>query len=129
WVLAIGAARYAFLVAGWVLPWMREPLPPRYWRKVVAATQGIVLTIAAADVLPPAVTEAALVVALGLLAESFGRDVLWLRRHRQDMDAQTPGGAEPTPPATTPDRSPRGRVRRTIAGILTILAALIVWVI
>ena len=31
---------------------MREPLPPRYWRKVVAATQGIVLTIAAADVLP-----------------------------------------------------------------------------
>ena len=54
WVLAIGAARYAFLAAGWLLPWMRAPLPPRYWRKVVAATQGIVLTIAAADVLPPA---------------------------------------------------------------------------
>ena len=44
WVLAIGAARYAFLAAGWPLPWMRAPLPPRYWRKVVAATQGIVLT-------------------------------------------------------------------------------------
>ena len=43
WVLAIGAARYAFLAAGWLLPWMRAPLPPRYWRKVVAATQGIVL--------------------------------------------------------------------------------------
>ena len=27
WVLLIGAARYAFLVAGWALPWMREPLP------------------------------------------------------------------------------------------------------
>ena len=39
---------------------MREPLPPRYWRKVVAATQGIVLTIAAADVLPLALTQAAL---------------------------------------------------------------------
>ena len=24
WVLAIGAARYAFLAAGWLLPWMRE---------------------------------------------------------------------------------------------------------
>ena len=36
--LAIGAARYAFLAAGWSLPWMREPLPPRYWRKVVAVT-------------------------------------------------------------------------------------------
>ncbi|HEY2672656.1 MAG TPA: CDP-alcohol phosphatidyltransferase family protein, partial [Rugosimonospora sp.] len=43
WVLAIGAMRYAFLVAVWVLPWMRGTLPPRYWRKVVAATQGIVL--------------------------------------------------------------------------------------
>ena len=49
WVLAIGAARYVFLAAGWPLPWMREPLPPRHWRKVVAATQGIVLTIAAAE--------------------------------------------------------------------------------
>ena len=83
WVLAIGAARYAFLAAGWLLPWMREPLPPRYWRKVVAATQGIVLTIAAADVLPLALTQIALAVALALLAESFGRDVWWLwsRRH------------------------------------------------
>ncbi len=56
-------------------------LPPRYWRKVVAATQGIVLTVAAAEVLPPAVTQAALVVALALLAESFGRDVWWLWSH------------------------------------------------
>ena len=79
WVLAIGAARYAFLVAGWLLPWLRAPLPPRYWRKFVAATQGVVLTVAAAQVLPPAVTEAAILVALVLLAESFGHDVWWLR--------------------------------------------------
>src|SRR5439155_13351916 len=72
WVLAIGAARYVFLAAGWPLPWMRAPLPPRYWRKAVAATQGIVLTVAAADVLPRAITVAGLVVALALLAESFG---------------------------------------------------------
>ena len=75
-MLAIGAARYAFLAAGWLLPWMRAPLPPRYWRKVVAATQGIVLTVAAADVLPLALTQAALVAALALLGESFGRDVV-----------------------------------------------------
>jgi phosphatidylglycerophosphate synthase len=80
WVLAIGAARYLFLVAGWLLPWMRAPLPPRYWRKTVAAIQGITLAAAAADLLPPRGTEAVLVVALGLLAESFGRDVWWLRR-------------------------------------------------
>jgi phosphatidylglycerophosphate synthase len=80
WVLAIGAARYLFLVAGWLLPWMRAQLPQRYWRKTVAAIQGITLTAAAADVLPRRGTEAVLVVALGLLTESFGRDVWWLRR-------------------------------------------------
>ena len=82
WVLAIGAARYAFLAAGWPLAWMRAPLPRRDWRKVVAAMQGIVLTIAVADVLPPALTRAALAAALALLAESFGRDVWWLWRRR-----------------------------------------------
>ena len=92
WVLAIGVARYAFLAAGWVLPWLREPLPPRYWRKVVAATQGIVLTIAAADVLPLALTQAALVVALALLAESFGRDVWWLWTHRHATTARVRPG-------------------------------------
>jgi phosphatidylglycerophosphate synthase len=83
WVLAIGAARYLFLAAGWLLPWMRSQLPPRYWRKTVAAIQGITLTVAAAQVLPQRGTEAVLVVALGLLSESFGRDVGWLRRQRE----------------------------------------------
>jgi len=82
WVLAIGVARYAFAVASWGLPWLRGQLPRRYWRKVVAATQGIVLTLAAASVAPRWLTYAALAVALALLTESFGRDVLWLWRHR-----------------------------------------------
>jgi phosphatidylglycerophosphate synthase len=82
WVLAIGAMRYAFVAAGWALPWLRRRVPPRYWRRVVAATQGIVLVFAAADVLPRPLVEAALIVALALLIESFGRDVLWLWRHR-----------------------------------------------
>ena len=91
WVLAIGTARYAFVAAGWLMPWLREPLPPRYWRKVVAAIQGIVLTIAAAGVLPGRAIEAALVVALGLLAESFGRDVWWLSRHRRVLPRPVAG--------------------------------------
>jgi len=82
WVLAIGAARYAFLAAGWPLPWMRRTLPPRYWRKVVAGTQGVALTFAVADVLPQFLTNALLAVSLALLAESFGRDVGWLWRRR-----------------------------------------------
>ena len=87
WVLAIGAARYALLAAGWPLRWLRAPLPQRDWRKVVAATQGIMLTIAAAGILPPALSQALLVIALALLAESFGRDVwwLWTRRRRRSV--------------------------------------------
>jgi phosphatidylglycerophosphate synthase len=80
WVLAIGAARYAFLLAGFLLPWLRAPLPPRFWRKVVAAVQGVVLTVAVSGVTSHLVGTIAVVVALLLLAESFGRDVIWLYR-------------------------------------------------
>ena len=80
WVLVIGAARYAFLLAGWLIPWLAAPLPPRYWRKVVAAIEGIVLTVAASGVTSRRVGMIAVAVALLLLAESFGRDVIWLYR-------------------------------------------------
>jgi phosphatidylglycerophosphate synthase len=80
WVLGIGLARYAYVVAGWMLPWLRGSVPPRYWRKVVAAIQGIMLAAAMAAILPYALTIAALAGAAALLAESFGRDVWWLWR-------------------------------------------------
>jgi phosphatidylglycerophosphate synthase len=80
WVIAIGAMRYAFVAASWVLPWMRGTLPPRYWRKVVAAVQGIVLTVAAAGALPTWLVMVAVAASLALLVESFGRDVAWLWR-------------------------------------------------
>jgi len=83
WVLAIGVMRYAFVFFSRVLKWMRAGLPPRYWRKVVAATQGIVLLIAAAGVLPHAMATAAVAGALALLVESFGRDIIWLWYHRK----------------------------------------------
>jgi phosphatidylglycerophosphate synthase len=131
WVLAIGAARYAFLAAGWPLPWMHQLLPPRYWRKVVAAAQGVVLAVAAAHFLPPALTQAALLAALALLAESFGRDVRWLRSNRHATHGAVAAGAgTPLGPAldTPEDPGPdRGHVRRTIAAVLTILSVLVVW--
>jgi phosphatidylglycerophosphate synthase len=89
-VLSIGAVRYLFAMAGWVLPWMRGQLPPRYWRKIVTATAGIALVFAAADIAAPEATYAALAVPFVLLAESFGRDVVWLWRHRLYADRSLP---------------------------------------
>jgi phosphatidylglycerophosphate synthase len=80
WVLAIGAARYAFLLAGWLIPWLAAPLPPRFWGKVAAAVTGIVLTVAASGVPSRLVGMIAVAAALLLLAESFGRSVIWLYR-------------------------------------------------
>jgi phosphatidylglycerophosphate synthase len=81
WVLIIGAVRYALLLAGWLIPWLAAPLPPRHWRKVVAAVQGIVLTVAASGVPSRLAGMIAVAAALLLLAESFGRDVIWLYRN------------------------------------------------
>ena len=107
WVLAIGAARYLFLAGEWLLPWMRAPLPPRRWRKLVAAIQGIVLTVAAAGVLSLALTQALLLAALALLTASMGECTWWLWRRR--------------------NAAPRGRLRAGIAVAVTGLALLLVW--
>lgn len=88
WVLAIGLARYALLAAEQVLPFLRRPVPARHWSKVVAATQGVVLTVVAADVLPRPVATVAVLLALGLLVESFGHQVHWLWRTRRRAETR-----------------------------------------
>ena len=113
WVVAIGAARYVFYAAGWPFAWMRAPLPRRDWRKTVAASQGVALTLAATELLPLPATRAVLAVALSLLAESFGRDAWWLWRRRRDAGVRAATGRNP-------DRG--GGV------VLTTLAVVVVWV-
>ena len=119
WVLAIGAARYLFGAGEWLLPWMRAPLPPRRWRRIVAAAQGIVLTVAAAEVLPRALTQALLVVALAALAASVGECTWWLWRRRDAVRDQGPEGGV--------GQAGRGRLRTGIAVALTVVALLFVW--
>ena len=112
WVLVIGLARYAFLAAGWALPWLRAPLPRRDWRKTVTAAQGIALVVAASGVPPLWVSGVLLVAALALLSESFGRDVWWLWQHRDEVPAR---------PIAAPARNP------VTTAVLTVLALAIVW--
>lgn len=90
WVLLVGAFRYAFGLAGWAMPWLRAPLPPRLSRKMVAVVQGIVLVVGAAGVLPLPVVLGSLGLVLTLLVWSFAVDAhrLWLlRRHAIKQNA------------------------------------------
>lgn len=80
WVLLIGGMRYAFVAAARVWLWLNAPLPPSTARKTVAATQGILLLLAGADLLPHAANIGVVALALGTLVWSFGRDILWLWR-------------------------------------------------
>ncbi|HXL62344.1 MAG TPA: CDP-alcohol phosphatidyltransferase family protein, partial [Mycobacterium sp.] len=123
WVLAMGLARYAFVAAGWVLPWLRGPPPPRRWARVVAAIVGVVLSVAAADILPDAVTTAMLLVALGLLVESFGRSVwgLWVPGHVSQIRRRSRGAAS-RPVGTLAGSPPGAR-----ATVISALALLLVW--
>lgn len=81
WTVAIGAFRYVFVAASWVLPGLTAPLPPKFSRKVVAALQGVVLVVATANLLPHPVALLAVAGALAALTWSFGRDIVWLTRH------------------------------------------------
>ncbi|MFF5183459.1 CDP-alcohol phosphatidyltransferase family protein [Streptomyces sp. NPDC000345] len=80
WVLLIGAMRYGFVAAARVAPWLNAPLPPSMARKTVAALQGVCLLVAGADLLPYTANFGIMLLALGSLLWSFGRDVLWLWR-------------------------------------------------
>ena len=106
WVLLIGLARYAFLAGEWARPWMRAPLPPRRWRRLVAGAQVVALLVAVSGVLAPGPAQAVVGVALVLLAASFGSCVWWLWRRRHLAPGPAPAGA---------------------AAALTVVAVLAVW--
>ncbi|MFI5934253.1 CDP-alcohol phosphatidyltransferase family protein [Actinoplanes sp. NPDC051494] len=78
WAVLMGLFRYAFIVAGWALPWLNAPLPPRMSRKVVAASQGVVLVVVSAGLLPTAVAQICVAVSLISLCWSFAVDIRWL---------------------------------------------------
>ncbi|MDQ0994050.1 CDP-alcohol phosphatidyltransferase family protein [Streptomyces sp. V3I7] len=101
WVLLIGAMRYAFVAAARVAPWLNAPLPPSFARKTVAALQGIALLLSGAELLPQTANVVVVLVALGSLVWSFGRDVGWLWR--------TSASYAPAPEASPTNRAHASR--------------------
>lgn len=87
WVLVSGLLRYLFVAAGWVLPWMREPLFPSFRRKAICVVQivGLILTIVP-PIVPPA-SEWLAAVSLAALLYSFLVDTLWLWRQTRASHA------------------------------------------
>jgi phosphatidylglycerophosphate synthase len=80
WVLVLGFARYAFVAAAVVWPWLLGDLPESLARKAVCVLQiGTLIACLAPVVAPPVSTLSALVASVAL-AWSFGRDILWLHR-------------------------------------------------
>ena len=87
WVLAIGLLRYAFVLAGWLMPCLRRPLPPSRRRQAVCVQQGVTLLLCLLPPVGPSVASAAAGVALLALLASFAADIIYLVRTERAPDA------------------------------------------
>ncbi|WP_375568199.1 CDP-alcohol phosphatidyltransferase family protein [Seohaeicola saemankumensis] len=81
-VLALGVMRYVFVAASWGLPWMAAPLPDKFGRKVVCVIQIAALIALQVPILGSGPALGITWAAVAALIWSFGRDTLWLWRHR-----------------------------------------------
>jgi phosphatidylglycerophosphate synthase len=82
WVLAIGLIRYAFVLAGWLLPVLRRPLPSSRRRQAICAQQGITLLLCLLPPVGPMWASMGAGVALSALLASFAADIIYLVRTR-----------------------------------------------
>lgn len=82
WVLVLGGMRYLFLAAAVVWPWLMASLPERFSRKAICVVQIAVLIALLAPIINGPLSWTFAAKGTVLLVYSFGRDVVWLARHR-----------------------------------------------
>ena len=79
-VVLLGLPSYLFFVAKFIWPWLDQPLPDLFSRKVVCVAQlGVLIALQLPLDLGGALAIAAFAVAAALVW-SFGRDIFWLAR-------------------------------------------------
>jgi phosphatidylglycerophosphate synthase len=78
WVVLSGLLRYLFVAGGWVMPWLRQPLPYRRRRQAVCVVQIGGLMLALTPVITWPISAALAAIALIALCYSFIIDTLWL---------------------------------------------------
>jgi hypothetical protein len=79
-ILILGYARYVFVMAGWVKPALKAPLPDTLRRKAICVLQVGALIFITLPGNPGALDGPVSLVASGLLLYSFGVDSSWLLR-------------------------------------------------
>ena len=82
WILAVGLARYLFVAAAVVRPWLARPLPESWRRKTVCAVAAVALTALLFPIVTPAMGFWIGLIAVVSIAYSFGADVAWLAERR-----------------------------------------------
>lgn len=82
WVLLSGLMRYAFVAAGWLVPWLAAPLRPTKRAQTVAVLQFVGLAVAFVPSLPAWVSQTSAAVSVVSLAWSFALDVARLASAR-----------------------------------------------
>jgi phosphatidylglycerophosphate synthase len=80
WVLLSGLLRYAFVAGGWLLPWLRNPLPPSLRRKTICVVQIVALIVTLGPIVTPPLSTLIAASGLVILGYSFAVDTIWLRR-------------------------------------------------
>jgi phosphatidylglycerophosphate synthase len=93
WVLLCGLMRYGFVAAGWLLPWLAQPLRSTRRGKTVAVCQLAGLSVALAPTVPVPISSVAAALTLSALAWSFAIDVRWLSRQYRLPSTSCPASA------------------------------------
>jgi phosphatidylglycerophosphate synthase len=88
WVLLSGLLRYGFVAGGWLLPWLRNPLPPSLRRKTICVVQIVALIVALGPIVMPPLSTFVAAAGLLTLCYSFAVDTLWLWRDSTRMRAR-----------------------------------------
>ncbi|MGR3588863.1 MAG: CDP-alcohol phosphatidyltransferase family protein [Paracoccaceae bacterium] len=81
-VLVLGLMRYAFVASSYSFSWLSAPLPDRFGRKLVCVVQIAALIALQLPLLHEALAQWIAFGAALALIWSFGRDTIWLWRHR-----------------------------------------------
>ncbi len=81
WVLLAGLMRYAFVLAGLAVSWLRASLPPSVRRQAVCVAQVVVLIVCLVPAIQPPWSEALAAAGLAALSVSFMVDIGWLARN------------------------------------------------